>query len=128
MADLPSSRQGFWLMDNEYELETKVGEGRYAEVWKATERGTGKLLAVKVYKRGKEPKTDVGFRFIARHEELLLHACEGMVSNYSDWRQIPEDPLSLLPDLLQWGYFSETDLADTKIISIIFYMPEPYAI
>lgn len=80
MTDSSLSGDGFWLKDNEYELETRRGDGRFATVWKAREKITGRVLAVKVFKKGMDEKGEVARRFMAKNEEIILRGCENVVS------------------------------------------------
>lgn len=76
-----SAAGGFWLDDKmEYELTVEVGEGRFANVWKAREKVTRKILAVKVFKRSGTPEHEVFRRHVARNEDLLLQGAQGGVS------------------------------------------------
>ena len=61
-------------------MEVVIGEGRFAKVWKAKEKVTGKALAIKVYKKGEPADVDVGARWIAKHEGSMLDCVRGGVS------------------------------------------------
>ena len=61
-------------------MEEIVGEGRFAKVLKAKEKVTGKVLAVKVFKKGEPIDVDVSARWIAKHEETMLDCVRGGVS------------------------------------------------
>lgn len=61
-------------------MEKEVGEGRFAKVWKAKEKVTGRVLAIKVYKKGEPIDVDVGARWIAKHEAEMLSCVRGGVS------------------------------------------------
>ena len=81
MAASSSSEEPFWLQnDQEYDLETQVGEGRFSTVWKAREKATRRILAVKVFKMGATTELEIAVRKVAKHEEDMLDAVRGGVS------------------------------------------------
>jgi serine/threonine protein kinase len=92
----------FWLDDKmEYELKTEVGQGVFATVWKAEEKVTRKVLAVKVYRRSEVPQHEIRLRCTEKMEEQTLLAARGGVSTATgDHHQ--KALLSLTPDLLPW--------------------------
>lgn len=61
-------------------MDEVVGEGRFARVLKAKEKVTGKVLAVKVFKKGEPIELEVSARWIAKHEENMLECVRGGVS------------------------------------------------
>lgn len=87
----------FWLDDQvEYELKTKVGEGRFATVWKAQEDITDRILAVKVFKKSNLPELEVHLRCAEKFEEQLVLAAQGGVSIMNS-NSHEETPFSAMP-------------------------------
>ena len=126
MASSSLSGEDFWLKDNEYEMETRTGDGRFATVWKAREILTGRIVAVKVFKSGVNEKGEVARRFMAKSEERMLHACRNVVSKAT--RDLFEQfVLSHSTEPLQLGYPFEIKFAKT-IVSLMFYVVELHVI
>jgi serine/threonine protein kinase len=94
MASSSSQSGSFWLKDEEdYDLKSDVGHGRFSTVWKAREKVTRRVLAVKVFRKDEEAVNEVYNRKLAGLEAVMLAAAHGGVSKPKS-AFLPAAPLS----------------------------------